>query len=59
MRTVQERSNRRKGRGVVLHIKEYIQTHEIKLEREADFDEAVWCNIITGNSIYTKRIKKI
>ena len=36
--------------GVILYIKESIQAYEIKLEREADCDEAVWCNIVTGNS---------
>ena len=32
-------------RGVILYIKESIQACEIKLGREADCDEAVWCNI--------------
>ena len=32
----------RRGGGVVLYVKESIQAHEIKLEREADYDEAVW-----------------
>ena len=40
----------RRGGGVILYIKESIQACEIKLERETDFDEAVWCNIVTGNS---------
>ena len=43
------RIGRREG-GVILHIKESIQAYEIKFEREADCDEAVWCNIVTGNS---------
>ena len=43
-----ERSNR-KG-GVILYVKESIQGYEIKLEREADCDEAVWCKIVSGNS---------
>ena len=30
-------------REVILYIKESIQAYEIKLEREADCDEAVWC----------------
>ena len=30
-----------------------ISTYEIKLEREADCDEVVCCNIGTGNSILT------
>ena len=43
----------RRGGGVILYIKEYIQAYEIKLEREADCDEAVWCHIVTGNSTLT------
>ena len=37
----------RRGGGVILYIKEYIQAHEIK------FEEAVWCIIATGNSTLT------
>ena len=37
-------------KGGIVYIKESIQAYEIKLEREADCDEAVWCNIVTGNS---------
>ena len=40
-------------RGVILYVKESIQAYEIKLEREADCDEAVWCNIVSGNSKLT------
>ena len=32
----------RMGGGVILYVKEYIQAYEIKLEREATCDEAVW-----------------
>ena len=39
----------RRGGGVILYIKESIQAYEIKLEREADCDEAVWCKIVSGN----------
>ena len=39
----------RKDRGsmmdVILYVKESIQAYEIKLEREADCDEAVWCKL--------------
>ena len=42
--------NRKEEGGVILYIKESIKAYEIKLEREADCDEAVWCNIVTGNS---------
>ena len=44
---------RRWGGGVILYIKEYIQAYEIKLERYANWDETVWCNILTGNSTLT------
>ena len=43
----------RRGGGFILHIKESIEAYEIKLQREADCDEAVWCNIVTGNSTLT------
>ena len=36
----------RRGGGVVLYVKESIQAYEIKLEREADYDEAVWYKIV-------------
>ena len=35
----------RRGGGVILYVKESIQAYEIKLERKADYDEAVWCKI--------------
>ena len=34
----------RRGGGVILYIKESIQAYEIKLEKEAECEEAVWCN---------------
>ena len=40
----------RRGGGVSLYVKESIQAYEIKLEREADCDEAVWCKIVSRNS---------
>ena len=43
----------RRGGGVILHVKESIQADEIKLESEADYDEAVWCEIVSGNSKLT------
>ena len=39
----------RRGGGVILYVKESIQAYKIKLEREANCDEAVWCNIVSGN----------
>ena len=43
----------RRGGGVILYVKESIQAYEIKLEREADCDEAVWCKTVSGNSKLT------
>ena len=43
----------RRGGGVILYVKESIQAYEIKLERKADCDEAVWCKIVSGNSNLT------
>ena len=43
----------RRGGGVILYIKESIQAYEIKLEKETECEEAVWCNIVTGNSTLT------
>ena len=44
----------RRGGGVILYVKESIQAYEIKLEIEADYDEAVWCKIVSGNSKLTQ-----
>ena len=38
---------------VILYVRESIQAHEITLEREADYDEAVWCKIVSRNSKLT------
>ena len=43
----------RRGGGVILYVKESIQAYEIKLERKADCDEAVWFKIVSGNSTLT------
>ena len=43
----------RRGGGIILYIKESIQANEIQLEKEAECEEAVWCNIVTGNSTLT------
>ena len=43
----------RRGGGVILYVKESIQADQIKLESEADYDEAVWCKIVSGNSKLT------
>ena len=36
----------RRGGGVILYVKESIHSYEIKLESEADCDEAVWYKIV-------------
>ena len=41
------------GGGVILYIKESIQAYEIKLEKEAECEGAVWYNVVTGNSTLT------
>ena len=43
----------RRGGGSILYVKESIQAYEIKLERKADYDEPVWCKIVSGNSKLT------
>ena len=40
---------RRRGGGVTLNTKEFIQAYEIHLEGEADCNEAVWWHIVTRN----------
>ena len=44
---------RRRGGGVILYFKEAIQAYELKLDKEADCKEAVWCNIVTGKATLT------
>ena len=41
----------RRGGGDILYIKESIQAYE--LEKEAEGEEVVWCNIVTGNLTLT------
>ena len=43
-----DRIGRREG-GIISYVKESIQAYEIKLEKEADYNEAVWCKIVLGN----------
>ena len=43
----------RRGGGIILYIKESIQAYEMKLEKETEYEEAVCCNIVTGNSTLT------
>ena len=48
-----DRIGRRGGGVIFIYIIESIQAYEIKLEKEAECEEAVWCNIVTGNSTLT------
>ena len=48
----------RRGGGVILYVKESIQAYEIKLEREADCDEAVWVKIIYWISLPKSKHKR-
>ena len=43
----------RRGGGVILYVKEYIQAYEIKLERKADYDKSIWCKIVSENKRLT------
>ena len=43
----------RGGGGVILYIKDSIQAYEIKLEKEAECEEAVWCSSVTGDTPLT------
>ena len=39
--------------GVLLYIKETIPAYEVKLQEEADCNEAIWCKLVTGNTTVT------
>ena len=49
----------RRGRDVILCIKESIQAYEITLKIEVDCDEAIWCNIVTKNSTLTTGVPSL
>ena len=40
----------RRGGGVLLYIKETIPAYEVQLQEEADCNEAIWCNVVTGHT---------
>ena len=46
----------RRGGGVIVYVKEYIQAYEIKSEREADCYEAISRKIVSGISKLTIRL---
>ena len=39
--------------GVLLYIKETIPAYEVQLQDEADCNEAIWCNLVTGHTTVT------
>ena len=41
------------GGGNILYIKKSIKVYEITLEKEAECEKVVWCNIVTGYSTLT------
>ena len=43
----------RTGGGVIMYIKDSIQAYEIQMEKEAECEEAMWCNIAITNSTLT------
>ena len=43
----------RRGGGVLLYIKETIPAYEVQLQEEADCNEALWCNLVTGHTTAT------
>ena len=45
-----DRIGRRSG-GVLLYINQNTPAYEVQLQEEADCNEAIWCNIVTGHTI--------
>ena len=43
----------RRGGGVLLYIKETIPAYEVQLQEEADCKEALWCNLVTGHTMFS------
>ena len=43
----------RRGGGVLLYIKGTIPAYEVQLQEEADCNEAIWCNLVTGHTTVT------
>ena len=41
---------RRRGGGVLLYIKETTPAYEVQLQEEADCNDAIWCNLVTGHT---------
>ena len=43
----------RMGAGVLLYTKDTIPAYEVQLQDEADCNEAIWCNLVTGHTTLT------
>ena len=43
----------KRGGGVLLYIKDTIPAYEVQLQDEADCNEAIWCNLVTGHTTVT------
>ena len=43
----------RRGGGVLLYIKDTIPAYEVQLQEEADCNDAIWCNLVTGHTTGT------
>ena len=41
------------GGGVIMYTKDSIQAYELQMEKEAESEEAIWCNIATKISTLT------
>ena len=39
----------RRGGGVLLYIKDTIPAYEVQLQEEANCNDAIWCNLVTGH----------
>ena len=42
-----------RGGGVLLLIKDTIPAYEVQLQEEADYNEAIWCKLVTGHTTFT------
>ena len=40
----------RRGGGVLLYIKDTIPAYEVQLQEEADCNDDIWCNLVTGHT---------
>ena len=43
----------RRGGGVLFYIKDTIPAYAVQLQEEADYNEAIWCKLVTGHTTVT------